>query len=228
MSATEETTDRELWLRAGAGDSDAFAVIFDRHREPVRAYCARRSGSLDAADDLVSIVFLEAWRRRADVELVHDSALPWLYGVATRTVQRRTRTTLRHRRLLDRLSSDARSSHRTATAGPADRLVHADHADAVAARVDDERHLRQLTAALYRLRRLDQEVLLLCLWQDLDHASAAVALQVPVGTVKSRLSRARARLQRAARDDPGPHPAPRPDSPTQAPSHPRAAAQETS
>ncbi len=200
VGATDDLTDGELWLRASAGDSEAFAGVFERHREPVRAYCARRSGSLDAADDLVSIVFLEAWRRRADVELIYDSVLPWLYGVASRTVQRRTRTTLRHRRLLDRLNNHASVD----SGGPAGHPVLANHADEVVARVDDERHLRQVTTALSRLGRLDQEVLLLCLWQELDHASASIALQVPVGTVKSRLSRARARLQRAARDDPGP------------------------
>lgn len=191
-----EMSDRELWSRASAGDADAFAGVFDRHREPVRAYCARRSGSLDAADDLVSVVFLEAWRRRADVELVHDSVLPWLYGVAARTLQRRSRTTLRHRRLLERLGSQASGDRASTGADPVD----VDHADGVAARIDDERHLEQLTAALSRLGRIDREVLLLCLWQELDHASAAVALQVPVGTVKSRLSRARARLKRAAGD----------------------------
>lgn len=191
-------SDRELWSRAGAGDSDAFAAVFDRHRESVRAYCARRSGSLDAADDLVSIVFLEAWRRRADVDLVHDSVLPWLYGVAGRTVQRRTRTALRHRRLLDRLSTHP-SFDLTARSHAA---AHADHAEEVAARVDDERHLRKLSAAMSGLGRLDREVLLLCVWQELDHAAVAVALQVPIGTVKSRLSRARARLRRATEDDP--------------------------
>lgn len=192
-------SDGELWLRASTGDAEAFAGVFERHREPVRAYCARRSGSLDAADDLVSIVFLEAWRRRADVELIYDSVLPWLYGVAGRTVQRRTRTMLRHRRLLDRLGSHAAVE----SEGSSGDWVLDDHAEAVAARVDDERHLRQVTTALSRLGRLDQEVLLLCLWQELDTASAAIALQVPVGTVKSRLSRARARLQRAHGDDAG-------------------------
>ncbi|WP_380169399.1 RNA polymerase sigma factor [Jannaschia sp. R86511] len=224
MGTTDETSDRELWRRAAAGDADAFARIYDRHLEPVRAFCARRSGSLDAADDLVSVVFLEAWRRRADVELVHDSALPWLYGVAARTVQRRTRTALRHRRLLTRLRHDAAGPPRASPDGPAARLVQADHADVVAARVDDERHLAQVRAALSRLGRLDQEVLLLCLWQGLDHAAAAVALQVPVGTVKSRLSRARARLQRAAADEAG-HPARTGAAPSAL--HPDPAVQET-
>jgi RNA polymerase sigma-70 factor (ECF subfamily) len=155
-------------------------VLFDRHGEAVRAFCARRTGSTDAAEDLVSIVFLEAWRRRDDVGLVDSNALPWLYGIARRTMHHRWRTALRHRRALDRLAS--------APATP-------DHADEVAGRLDDERHLTRLRAALARLKPPDRDVLVLCVWQGLTYAEAAVALGVPVGTVRSRLSRARARLE---------------------------------
>lgn len=52
--------DGELWARAVRGEAECFGMLFDRHCEAVRAYCARRTGSVDAADDLVSIVFLEA------------------------------------------------------------------------------------------------------------------------------------------------------------------------
>lgn len=183
MSDTADYTgadDGELWRRACQGEADCFGALFDRHGEAVRAFCARRTGSLDAADDLVSIVFLEAWRRRADVELIDDNALPWLYGIARRTLHHRWRTALRHRRALDRLAP--------APAAP-------DHADEVAARLDDERHLARLAAAVGRLRPADRDVLVLCVWQGLTYAEAAVALGVPVGTVRSRLSRARSRLE---------------------------------
>jgi RNA polymerase sigma factor (sigma-70 family) len=193
-----EPTDGELWRRAAGGEADSFGVLFDRHAEAVRSYCARRTGSLDAADDLVSIVFLEAWRRREEVELVDDRALPWLYGVARRTVQQRWRTTRRHAQAMSRLP-------------PAP--VAPDHAEETAARLDDRRHLAQVHRALSRLRPADRDVLALCVWQGLDYASAAVALGIPVGTVRSRLSRARARLQAAGEDDepspsrtPAPHP----------------------
>lgn len=182
---TAQLSDGELWRRAVAGDPDSFGVIFDRHGDAVHSYCARRTGSLDAADDMVSIVFLEAWRRRNDVELVDSGALPWLYGIAGRTLQRRWRTTRRHRAALDRLP----------------RVDYApDHADDVAARLDDRRHLDQLQAAFARLRPAEQEVLTLCVcvWQGLDYASAAVASGVPIGTVRSRISRARTRLQNSA------------------------------
>lgn len=180
MADQAAPSDGELWRRAAAGDGDSFGLLFDRHAEAVHRYCARRTGSLDAADDLLSIVFLEAWRRREEVQLVDDVALPWLYGVAQRTVQRRWRTTMRHRRALQRLPAV---------------LATSDHADEVASRLDDEKHLAQLQEAFRRLRPAEQDVLTLCVWQGLDYASAAVALGVPVGTVRSRLSRARARLR---------------------------------
>lgn len=177
---TKAPGDAELWRRAGQGEADCFGALFDRHGEAVRAYCARRTGSVDAADDLVSIVFLEAWRRRTEVDLVGDTLLPWLYGVARRTMQQRWRAGLRHRRLLARLALVERAP---------------DHADEVAARLDDRRHLSEVQQAVARLRPAERDVFLLCVWQGLDYASAAVALGVPVGTVRSRLSRARARLQ---------------------------------
>jgi RNA polymerase sigma factor (sigma-70 family) len=172
--------DGELWRRACQGEAECFGVLFDRHGEAVRAFCARRTGSMDAADDLVSMVFLEAWRRRAEVELIDSNALPWLYGIARRSMQHRWRTALRHRRALHRLA-------------PAPAMP--DHADEVAGRLDDERHLARLRAAFERLRPPDRDVLVLCVWQGLTYAEAAVALGVPVGTVRSRLSRARSRLE---------------------------------
>jgi RNA polymerase sigma factor (sigma-70 family) len=188
---SETADDGELWQRARAGEPECFGVLFDRHGEAVRAFCARRTGSLDAADDLVSIVFLEAWRRRDDVELVDGNALPWLYGIARFTIQHRWRTALRHRRALSRLASAASAP---------------DHADEVVARLDDERHLARLRAAFQRLGTADRDVLTLCVWQGLSYAEAAVALNVPVGTVRSRLSRARSRLEAAsAIEASGPH-----------------------
>jgi len=180
-----QASDGELWRRAGQGEAECFGELFNRHCEAVRAFCARRTGSIDTADDLVSIVFLEAWRRRADIELVDGVALPWLYGIARRTMQHRWRTALRHRRALSRLP-------------PAP--VIPDHADEVAGRLDDERRLAQLGRALARLSAPDRDVLVLCVWQGLSYAAAAVALGVPVGTVRSRLSRARTRLESVAGD----------------------------
>ena len=134
----------------------------------------------------VSIVFLEAWRRRDDVELIDGNALPWLYGIARRTMQHRWRTARRHRRALDRLPPTAATP---------------DHADEVAGRLDDERQIDRVHAALEKLRPADRDVLVLCVWQGLSYAEAALALGIPIGTVRSRLAR--------ARSDSEPQPTPR-------------------
>jgi RNA polymerase sigma factor (sigma-70 family) len=182
MQSMAEASDSELWRRAGEGEEECFGVLFDRYADAVRAYCAHRTGSFDTADDLVSVVFLEAWRRRRDIELVGDVALPWLYGIARLTMRHRWRSSVRHRRALARLPRATDVS---------------DHAEEVARRVDDERQLASLRLAFGKLRPADQDVLALCVGQGLDYAAAAIALGVPIGTVRSRLSRARARLEAA-------------------------------
>jgi RNA polymerase sigma-70 factor (ECF subfamily) len=188
---TAERGDRDLWRRA-ATEPDCFGEIFDRHAAAVHAYCrarlaiSERDGVVGAAD-LVSVVFLEAWRRRGDVELSQESALPWLLGVARRVLLHRARSVRRHQAALSRLGPlDAGS--------PSAQGSDGDPAEAVARRLDGERRLAAVLAAFRQLRPAEQEVLTLCVWGGLDYACAAVALGVPVGTVRSRLSRARARL----------------------------------
>lgn len=174
----DSATDAQVWHVASHEDPETFGVIFDRHADAVHRYCARRTGSADAADDLVSIVFLEAWRRRGEVVLHHDSALPWLLGVARHTLAHRARTRLRHQRALDRLP----------------RARVSDHADGVVAQLDDRRRLSDVERAFASLKVAEQDVIALCVWQGLEYAQAALTLDVPVGTVRSRLSRARTRL----------------------------------
>jgi RNA polymerase sigma factor (sigma-70 family) len=174
-----ELTDAALWQRAAAGETDAFGTIFERHARTVYNYCFRRTGDWSQAEELMAIVFLEAWRRRAQVELERDDALPWLLGVATNVIRNLRRSQRRHRAALERL--------------PRERA--ADFAGDVHARLDDEREMRAALRALRKLSRDDQDVLALCVWEELSYEQAALALGVPVGTVRSRLSRARARLR---------------------------------
>jgi RNA polymerase sigma factor (sigma-70 family) len=176
---TVHGTDRMLWEDGSRARSEVFGLLFERHAKAIYNYCFRQTGSWAAAEDLVSVVFLEAWRRRRDVTLHQDSALPWLYGVATNVCRNSLRSTRRHRAALRRIT---------------DQLTEPDPADEVASRVDDERRMGEILAAIRKLPRREQEVLGLVVWSGLDYAAAAAALGVPVGTVRSRLSRARARL----------------------------------
>ncbi|MBO1331236.1 RNA polymerase sigma factor [Streptomyces sp. VRA16 Mangrove soil] len=174
------TSDRELWARAVAGDREAFGRIFDRHAKAVYNYLFRRTADWAEAEDLTSTVFLHAWRRRTETVLDRDSALPWLLGIADGLLSNTRRRLRRAEALLHRLISHDRSVD--------------DHADRVAGQVDDERRMSEIHRALARLPRHEREVVELCVWSGLDQQAAAVALNVAVGTVKSRLHRARRRL----------------------------------
>ncbi|MFC9729691.1 RNA polymerase sigma factor [Streptomyces roseolus] len=176
----EAISDRELWAAAVGGDREAFGRIFDRHAKAVYNHLFRRTADWAEAEDLTSTVFLHAWRRRAEIVLDRDSALPWLLGVADGLLANARRRLRRAEALFRRLVSH-------------DEPVR-DHADRVAARVDDESRMSRIHRALARLPRHERDVVELCVWSGLDHQAAAVALGVAVGTVKSRLHRARRRL----------------------------------
>lgn len=170
----------ETRARIRAGDAGAFAQAFDDHAEAVYRHAVRAAGGHADADDVVSLTFLEAWRVRGTLRPDGDSVLPWLLGIATNVLRNRRRAGRRHRAALLRLPA--------AGATP-------DFADEVVGRLHDAAQLAAATRALRRLRRADREVFLLCVWSRLDYAAAAEALGIPIGTVRSRLSRARTRLR---------------------------------
>lgn len=171
--------DAILWSRSRAGDADAFGLLFERHTRAIYNYCFRRVGDWATAEDLVSIVFLEAWRRR-DKELPPDKVLPWLYGIATNVVRSRRRSERRFAAALNRVPE------------PRPELGFAEEA---VARLDDERQMKYVLALISQLPRHEQDVFVLCAWSDLSYEDAALALCIPIGTVRSRLSRARQHLR---------------------------------
>lgn len=174
-------SDGDLWsLAAHDHDGDAFGVLFDRHADAVYAHCFRRTASWSVAEDLTSVVFMEAWRRRTDVRLSGNSILPWLLAVANNATRNAERSLRRHKRLLAAL--------------PPPEAV-SDIAEDAARRADSERAMRSVRELLAALAAPEREVLELCDWAGLSYAQAAVALDVPVGTVRSRLSRARQHLR---------------------------------
>jgi RNA polymerase sigma factor (sigma-70 family) len=174
-----ELSDSRLWSRARLGDRDAFGQLFERHAKLIYNYCFRRLGRWAAAEDALSIVFLEAWRRR-DKELPPDKVLPWLYGIATNVVRNQLRAERRFASALRRMP-----------APPPDP----DLAELSASAMDDERRMQRLLELVSKLPRREQDVLALCAWSELSYEEAALALRIPIGTVRSRLSRARKRLR---------------------------------
>jgi RNA polymerase sigma factor (sigma-70 family) len=182
---TNDDSDVELLARAQAGAGEAFGLIFRRHVNTVYNHSFRRLGSWSQAEDATSLVFLEAWRRRRDAADVDGSLLPWLLGVANNVVRNLKRAARRYDAALFRLPRPQSEP---------------DHADRVADRLDDERRMGEVLRMLSALSRAEQDVVSLVLMSGLSYAEAAVALGVPVGTVRSRLARARKRLGDAAAD----------------------------
>jgi RNA polymerase sigma factor (sigma-70 family) len=179
-------SDQDLWSHAAnEGAGEAFGELFERHADRVYAHCFSRTGSWSTAEDLTSVVFLEAWRRRNEVRFSGDSALPWLLGVANNATRNAQRSLRRHNLLLAKLPPPGEE---------------ADIAADAATRVDQERLAQHLLCAMGRLRQAEQEVLALCDWAGLSYAEAAVAMGVPEGTVRSRLFRARQHLRDLADD----------------------------
>jgi RNA polymerase sigma-70 factor (ECF subfamily) len=132
----------------------------------------------------MAATFMEAWRLRDKVDPEGGSLRPWLLGIATNTARNQFRSNRRYRR--------------AASAAAAAELSVPDHAEEVADRVDDRRRLATALTALAALRRPEREVIALCLGEGLDYEAAAEALGIPVGTVASRLSRARKKLRALA------------------------------
>jgi RNA polymerase sigma factor (sigma-70 family) len=167
-----------------AGESSEaadFGQLFDRHAQAVYAFCARRTADLAWAEDLTSITFLEAWRHRDRVPSVQvGHALPWLLAVANNVVRNARRGQGRYRAALESL--------------PASSVVPPAEDQAVARSVT-EAGLRAALVAISVLPEGEREVVMLVLWSGLSYEEAATALAIPVGTVQSRLSRARAKLQ---------------------------------
>ncbi|GLZ60467.1 RNA polymerase sigma factor [Micromonospora sp. NBRC 107095] len=173
--------ESSLRARVRAGDTAAFAELFDAYARSVYNHAFRLTADWATAEDVMAATYLQAWRSRERVTEEGGSLRPWLLGIATNEARNHTRSNRRYRRVAAALIA-------------ADRTVP-DHADEVAGRLDDSRRIAAALDALARLRRPEREVLTLCLWEGLDYESAAEALGVPVGTVRSRLSRARARLR---------------------------------
>jgi len=160
---------------SGPDPGVVFGKLFDEHAGALHRYLARRVGPT-IADDLVSDAFLTALRQRHAYDPARAGFRAWLYGIASNLVRRHVRDELRALRASARLSVDA----------PSDGL-----AGAVAERLDARARVARLAGALAALSAEDREVLLLTSWAGLSPAEIAAALDIPAGTVRSRLHRAR-------------------------------------
>jgi RNA polymerase sigma factor (sigma-70 family) len=168
-------------ILAARRDPAAFGEIFDRHFDAVHAFARRRVGA-DLADEIASETFVRAFDRRGSYDLGFPDARPWLLGIAANLMRRHWRTEKR------RLAAYAR------------------HGAPGEARPDDPRagEAAVLVELLDGLRREERDALLLHALADLTYEEIAAALGIPIGTVRSRLSRARGRLREALAPSPNP------------------------
>lgn len=173
-----QASDSELWERACAGEVAAFGVLFERHNRAIYNHSFRRTADWSIAEEVTSLVFLEAWRRRESIQLSRSSALPWLLGIANNVLLNTWRSKRRHRKALGKLP-------------PSTANDFSDYSDD---RIDDVRRLNHLLALIKNLSAPQREILELVVWDGLNYEQAAVAAGIPVGTVRSRLARARHHL----------------------------------
>ena len=161
------SSDAEVIARSLVEPS-VFAILYERHQVAVRRYVVRRVG-LQAGEDDASEVFIRAFRGRERCRAEQVGALPWLLGVANHVIADHRRSEQRRLRALGHLAVTA------------PRLIGHEDRDLSA----------ELVGKLRRLRSEDRDTLLLVVWGELSYEEAATALEVPIGTVKSRIARAR-------------------------------------
>jgi RNA polymerase sigma-70 factor (ECF subfamily) len=165
-----DTSDAAV-IAGSVSRPEVFGAIFDRHFGAIHGYLAARVGSA-RADDLASSTFTIAFERRRGFRSDADSARPWLFGIATNLLRNERRSEQRAIRVLGRLEPVHWAS------GSPDGGDH-----------------ERLAALLAALDADQRDVLLLYAWAELSYAEIASSLAIPVGTVRSRLARAREYLR---------------------------------
>lgn len=179
MAVDLHVTDADL-IRESLAEASKFGAIFDRHFDAIYGYVARRAGP-DVADTVASETFCAAFDQRNGYELNRSDARPWLFGIATNLLRQHWRSEQRRRAGHSRLH--VVQGTRPEPTEPPDHLQ--------ATTIDD-----RLRDAVEQLQGGDRDVLLLLAWGQLSYQEIADALDIPLGTVQSRLHRARQAIRR--------------------------------
>jgi RNA polymerase sigma factor (sigma-70 family) len=177
------TVSDEALVELSRRTPERFGEIYDRYVSEIHAYLGRRLDR-QAADDLTAEVFLAAFRKRETFDPRRGAVRPWLYGFAGNVIALHRRTEVRRLAALQR------------SADTDDGLEHG-HEERVVTRLDAVSAQRRLAAELRALSDGDRDVLLLSALGELSHEEVAKALDIPYGTVGSRLSRVRRKLRAA-------------------------------
>jgi RNA polymerase sigma-70 factor (ECF subfamily) len=169
-------SDAEL-LTASIRDPDAFTELFHRHWDDLYRFCLHRAGS--AGEDIAAEAFRVAFDRRVRYDARYADARPWLFGIAANVLREHFRSARREEHKRARSAALDGPSARETDLGELERqLLGPD-----------------LAAALQDIPAGDRDALLLLAWADLDYEQIGQALDIPLGTVRSRIHRARRRLR---------------------------------
>lgn len=178
--ATIDPSDEALWTGLMDGVEADFAALFRRHNKVVYNYAFRATASWSQAEDITQATFMTLWRRAREHTvdpLRRDSAVPVLLSIARNEVLNNARSRKRRLKLVERIQDQPHTE-----------------ANNVADWVAQEAGMARVRLVLNRLPEPQRAVIELVVWSGLDLAECAEVLNVPVGTVKSRLSRARTKL----------------------------------
>jgi RNA polymerase sigma-70 factor (ECF subfamily) len=180
--ADSASTDAAL-IRGSIDDPQSFSIIVERHATAVFRYLVSRVGR-SAAEDLLADVFEAAFGARGRYDARYDNSLPWLLGIATNEIRHYRRSEMRHASMLRRITPHSPRANRAPEA-----------IDAVA--TDAERHeeMASVRRAFAALDDRHRQVLVLCAGLGLSYEQIAQTLGIRIGTVRSRLSRARQKLR---------------------------------
>jgi RNA polymerase sigma factor (sigma-70 family) len=173
------STDSDI-LKRSERTPQAFAEVFDRHAGAVESFLRRRLGA-EAAEDALSDTFLIAFRRRGSFDHAWESALPWLLGIAARVAAKNRATEARHWRAV----AAAAGRGETTSGGGIEEST---------GRLDAAAAIRALAPRIAALSARERDTLFMYAWSDLAPDQIAQAMEVPVGTVWSRLHRIRRKL----------------------------------
>ena len=175
----EQVSDADV-ISASLTDAAAFGRIFDRHATVLHRFLVRRVGPVEA-DALLGELFFIAFEKRSSFDTSRDSSRPWLYGIGTNLIARHRRSEERRLRALSRLAAQRQPAH--------------DLAAQVSGAIDASIAWDVVVSGLASLPESERDTLVLFAWESLSYAQIADSLDIPIGTVRSRINRARSRLR---------------------------------
>ncbi len=190
MTPRQPDVDHQLFVRLRAGDEQAFVALYRRRQGAIYRFALQMSGSTTAAEDIAQEVFMALLRAECGFDPDRGTVSGYLFGIARKLVLRN----LERSRPDVALDTDSDETIAPELAVQDDPLAELTHREGIEA----------LRRAVVTLPRRYREVVVLCDLEEIDYAEAAVALGCPIGTVRSRLHRARALLIEKLHQDRGP------------------------